>query len=104
MVTVLEEDIRSELNDIIRDSADLADAISRISFRKDSLQSAIADLEQGVRGSEISQIRMEIRFRAKMNNDRNGTFMSKLMYLKNLNEFEILDTYYDGLRVRDRAE
>jgi hypothetical protein len=104
MITVPEEEIRSQLNDMITDSANLADAISRISFRKDSIENLIADLQKGVRGSEISQIRMEIRFRARMNNNQTYTFMTKMMYLKKLNEFEVLDTYYDGLKVREKSE
>lgn len=102
MITVLEEDIRSEINDILLDSANLAAEITRISFSRDSTEKAMANLSS--EGSDISQIRMEIRFRARINSETQGAFMTKLMYLYPQDEFEIRDTFYDGLRLRYPAD
>jgi len=57
-----------------------------------------SELENKRSSSPIETISMYIRFRAKLNSQYPLTFKSELRYNCKSNEFELIETKYDGIK------
>jgi hypothetical protein len=87
--------LNSDLQSFLVDSTDLANELTHLEFSRDSIMTLMNRLE--TENSEIRQIRLELRFRTKISGNQYGTFCSKMMFAGD--DPEILDTYYDGIRL-----
>jgi hypothetical protein len=87
--------LNSDLESFLVDSIELANELTHLEFSRDSIMNLMNLLQ--TENSEIRQIRLELRFRTKISGNQYGTFCSKMMFAGD--EPEILDTYYDGIRL-----
>jgi hypothetical protein len=87
--------LNSDLESFLVDSTDLANELAHLEFSRDSIVNLMNRLEN--ENSAIRQIRLELRFRTKISSNQYGIFCSKMMFAGD--EPEILDTYYDGIRL-----
>jgi hypothetical protein len=94
-VDAFRQKLNSDLESFLVDSTDLANELAELEFGRDSIVNLMNRLE--TENSDIRQIRLELRFRTKISGNQYGTFCSKMMFAGD--EPEILDTYYDGIRL-----
>jgi len=96
--TYYQNNLETELEQYLIDSAYQAQEMGLRDFRIDSLKNLIGSLENSRKSLGIHSILMEIRFRAKITPEEVGTFCSRIQ--KTDGEMEILDTFYDGVKLR----